>query len=187
MGIRTLLVAVGEEDGERVNAIADTVIDVAAPAGATVVIAHVIDEETYRRALEEAGEETTTFLERRFKDRLPDQPGFEGDVPRWVERRSLEDEDVRPEAVGTVLDRKDLIRELAAAFEDAGVEYEIRGDVGDPAERIVAMADELDPDFVVVGGRDRSSARRRLFGSVSQEILRSVDRPVISIREGVDE
>lgn len=187
MGIRTLLVAVGEEDGERIDAIADTVIDVAAPTGATVVIAHVIDEGTYRRALEEAGEETTTFLERRFKDRLPDQPGFEGDIPKWLQRRSLEDEDVQPEAVATVLDRKDLIRELATAFEDAGVEYEIRGDVGDPAERIVALADELEADFVVVGGRNRSSARRRLFGSVSQEILRSVNRPVLSIRESVDE
>lgn len=187
MGIDTLLVAVGEDDVERIDAIADAVIDVAAPAGATVVIAHVIDEETYQRALEEAGEETTTFLERRFKDRLPDQPGFEGDVPRWVERRSLEDEDVRPEPVATVLDRKALIRELAEAFEDAGVEYEIRGDVGDPAERIVAMADELDVDFVAVGGRNQSATRQRLFGSVSQDILRSVNRPVISIREGVGE
>lgn len=187
MGINTLLMAVGEEDGERIDTIADAVIDVAAPTGATVVIAHVIDEETYRRALDEAGEETTTFLERRFKDRLPDQPGFEGDVPKWLERRSLEDEDVRPEPVATVLDRKELIRELAATFEDAGVEYEIRGDVGDPAERIVAMADELDADFVAVGGRNRSSARQRLFGSVSQEILQSVGRPVISIREGVGE
>lgn len=187
MGIDTLLVAVGEGDVERIDAIADAVIDVAAPAGATVVIAHVIDEETYRRALEEAGEETTTFLERRFKDRLPDQPGFEGDVPRWVERRSLEDEDVRPEPVATVLDRKALIQEMTEAFEDAGVEYEIRGDVGDPAERIVAMADELDVDFVAVGGRNQSATRQRLFGSVSQEILRSVNRPVISIREGVGE
>lgn len=187
MGIDTLLVAVGEGDVDRTDAIADAVIDVAAPTGATVVIAHVIDEETYRRALEEAGEETTTFLERRFKDRLPDQPGFEGDVPRWVERRSLEDEDVRPEPVATVLDRKALIRELVEAFEDAGVEYEIRGDVGDPAERIVAMADELDADFVAVGGRNQSATRQRLFGSVSQEILRSVNRPVISIREGVGE
>ncbi|MFC7009186.1 universal stress protein [Halalkalicoccus salilacus] len=187
MGLDTLLVAVGEGDVERTDAIADAVIDVAAPAGATVVIAHVIDEETYRRALEEAGEETTTFLERRFKDRLPDQPGFEGDVPRWVERRSLADEDVRPEPVATVLDRKALIQEMVEAFEDAGVEYEIRGDVGDPAERIVAMADELDVDFVAVGGRNQSATRQRLFGSVSQEILRSVNRPVISIREGVGE
>lgn len=187
MGVDTLLLAVGEEDAKRIDPIADTVIDVAVPTGATVVIAHVLTEETYRNALDEAGEETTTFLERRFKDRLPDQPGFEGDVPRWVERRSLEDEDVRPEPVATVLDRKALIRELAEAFEDAGVEYEIRGDVGDPAERIVAMADELDVDFVAVGGRNQSATRQRLFGSVSQEILRSVNRPVISIREGVGE
>lgn len=187
MAVDTLLLAVGEEDATRIDSIADTVIDVAAPTGATVVIAHVLTEETYRRALDEAGEETTTVLEERFRDRLPDRPGFEGDVPKWLERRSWTGEEVRPEAVEAVLDRKDLIRKLAVAFDEADVEYEIRGSVGDPAERIVAMADELDADFVVVGGRDRSATRRKLFGSVSQTILRSVRCPVISIRQDVGE
>lgn len=191
MGVNTLLVAVGEDDADRIDVIADTVTDVAAPAGATVVIAHVLSEETYRRAIEEdegetADGESTESLERRFRDRLPDQPGFEGDVPEWVERRSRSEQEVRPEVVETLLARKDLIRELAAAFEDADVEYDVRGDVGNPARRVVAMAEELDADFVVVGGRNRSSARRTLFGSVSEEILRSVRRPVIAIREDVD-
>lgn len=186
MGTRTILVAVGEEDRGRLDAIADTVTDVAAPTGATVVIAHVLTEETYRRALEEAGEETTSFLERRFKERIPTQPGIEGDVPDWVGRRSPSNVDVRPGSVETVLDRKELVRELATRFADADVEYEVRGDVGDPAERIVAMAEDLDADFVVVGGRGRSSTRRRLFGSVSRKILRSVHCPVISIGDVAD-
>ncbi|WP_245634140.1 universal stress protein [Halalkalicoccus paucihalophilus] len=59
--------------------------------------------------------------------------------------------------------------------------------VGDPAERVVAKAADYDADFVVVGGRHQSSARRALFGSVSQEIIESVRCPVISVREGVYE
>ncbi|MFB6281963.1 MAG: universal stress protein [Haloferacaceae archaeon] len=52
------------------------------------------------------------------------------------------------------------------------------------AGRIVALADDLDADFVVVGGRDRSTARQALFGSASQAVIRSVDAPVITVRGG---
>ncbi|MDL5363151.1 universal stress protein [Halalkalicoccus sp. NIPERK01] len=72
-------------------------------------------------------------------------------------------------------------------LDEAGIEYEVRGAVGDPADRVTAMAEDHDADFVVVGGRNQSSARRTLFGSVSQEILESVRCPVISVREGVYE
>lgn len=186
MGIDTILVAINDRDRGLLETIADAVIDVAAPTGATAVIVHVLTERTYRRALEEADDETTTLLERRFEERIPTQPGIEGDVPNWVGRRSPSNVDVRPEALETVLDRKDLIRELVTRFEDADVGYEVRGDVGDPADRIIAMAEDLDADFVVVGSRDRSTARERLFGSVSREVIRSVHCPVISVGESVD-
>jgi nucleotide-binding universal stress UspA family protein len=181
MAIDTILVAVGDEDRGRLDTMADTVIDVASPTGATAVIVHVLTEGTYRRALEEADEETTTFLERRFNERIPTQPGIEGDVPEWVRRRSPSSVDVRPEALETVLERRELIRDIAVRFAEADVAYEIRGDVGDPADRIVAMAEELDVDFVVVGSRDRSATRERLFGSVSRTVIRSVRCPVISV------
>lgn len=187
MGPDTLLVALGEEDEARIDAFARAVIDVAGPAGATVVIAHVLSEETYREALEEAGEETRSFLEQRFDEGVPTRPGIEGDVPEWVRRRSRPESADRPDVIDGVLDRKNLIQNLAAALDDAGIPYEIRGDVGDPAESIVAMAGEVDADFVVVGGRRQSSARRALFGSISREILESVRCPVISVREGVYE
>lgn len=186
MGPDTLLVALGEEDEARIDAFARTVIDVAGPAGATVVIAHVLSEGTYRDALEEAGEETRSFLEQRFDEGVPARPGIEGDVPEWVKHRSRSRSADRPDVIEGVLDRKNLIQNLAVTLADAGIEYEIRGDVGDPAEGIVAMAEEVDADFVVVGGRKRSSTRRALFGSVSREVLESVRCPVISVHEGVD-
>lgn len=198
MSVNTILVAVGEEDRDRTDVIANVVIDVAEPTGATVAITHVIDDDTYQRALEES-EEATDRLDvdaeepewmRRWSQAEPAAGlGIEGDIPDWVERWSQEGpatEGESLEALETVLERKDLIRYLAEAFEDAGIEYEIRGAVGDPAEHVVATSEELDADFVVVGGRDRSRARQTLFGSTSQEILRSVPCPVISVREGVD-
>ncbi|KYH24912.1 universal stress protein family protein [Halalkalicoccus paucihalophilus] len=187
MGLNTLLVALGERDESHIDAFAKAVIDVAGPAEATVVIAHVLREETYQAALEEAGEETRSLLETRFKQGVPAHPGFEGDVPDWVQRRLRTTAADRPDVIEGFLDRTDLIQDLATALGEADIAYEIRGAVGDPAERVVAMAVDCNADFVVVGGRKQSSARRALFGSVSQEIIESVQCPVISVREGVYE
>lgn len=188
MGIDTLLVAVGEREG-RIESIADAVIDVADPTETTVVIAHVLDKDAYQRAIDETGEESSDEFEEWFTAQIPDRPGIEGDVPEWVKRwsRGARAEEVDPETIESLIDRKELIGDLARALEDAGIEYQIRGDVGDPADRIVAMADELDADFVVVGGRRRSAARKAVFGSVSQDIIRSVSCPVISVQMDIEE
>ncbi len=191
MAVDTILVAVGEEDRDRTDTIASTVIDIAGPTGATVVTAHVIDEETFREVAERVGEATDGSAEE-VPEWARRWAGFEarieGEVPEWVERLMLSGVSERsreapgPEAVEAVFEREEQIQALATAFDDAGVDAEVRVGVGDPAEQVVAMAEELDADFVVVGGRNRSPARQAVFGSVSQEILRSVHCPVISVR-----
>lgn len=52
MSLETVLVAVGQEDDDRLAALAETVIDIAKPAGATVELAHVFTEDDYRSARE---------------------------------------------------------------------------------------------------------------------------------------
>lgn len=106
-------------------------------------------------------------------------------MPDWIQRRYQVIEGDQPEVIERILDSKTLIQNLVMALDEADIKYEVRGAVGDPAERVVAMAEDCDADFVVVGGRDQSSTQQALFGSVSQEILESVHCPVISIREGV--
>lgn len=59
------------------------------------------------------------------------------------------------------------------------------GRIGDTAEEISALANELDARFVVVGGRNRSVARQAMFGSVSQSVMRRVDKPVVTTLEPV--
>jgi nucleotide-binding universal stress UspA family protein len=74
------------------------------------------------------------------------------------------------------------VRELAAALDEADVDYEIRGALGAYGEKVVAAADELDADMVLVGGRKRSPAGKAVFGSVAQEIMLSAPCPVTFVR-----
>lgn len=196
MGVDTLLVAVGADDQDRVDEFVGAVADIAEPTGATVVIAHVIEREHYRRTVDqlEATAPQSTAETSGLRNRwLPLSATRSGDdVPEWtVEWSSLEKSAVAADsdsphvqAFEAVLGQKKLIRDLVHGFDETGVEYEVRGAIGEPADRIVALADSLEPDFVVVGGRNRSSAQQALFGSVSQQIVRNVRCPVISIRRG---
>jgi nucleotide-binding universal stress UspA family protein len=52
MAIDTILLAVGPNDADRTEPLAETVTDIAGPTGADVVLAHVFTEEEYDTVLE---------------------------------------------------------------------------------------------------------------------------------------
>lgn len=66
-----------------------------------------------------------------------------------------------------------------AALEGAGIAVTLRREHGDPASEILAVADEVDANAIAVSGRRRSPAGKVLFGSVTQSVLLSAERPVI--------
>lgn len=79
--------------------------------------------------------------------------------------------------------REDAANQIMKFAEEAGLNTEridARGEIGDPSEKILELAAELDPRYVVVGGRQRSPAKQALFGSVSQEIVRKAEQPVVT-------
>ena len=81
-----------------------------------------------------------------------------------------------------VATRHSTVRELVAHLDEAGVDYEIRGRVGEHGEAIVDLARDVDADRVVVGGRRRSPAGKAVFGSVAQEVMLSAPCPVTFVR-----
>ncbi|MFC6826745.1 universal stress protein [Halopelagius fulvigenes] len=92
------------------------------------------------------------------------------------------DRDAENLSADAVAARHATIRELQKYFEDAGVEYEVRGAVGEHGESIVELAKTVNADRVVVGGRRRSPAGKAVFGSVAQEVMLSSPCPVTFVR-----
>ena len=69
-----------------------------------------------------------------------------------------------------------------ARAEEAGVTAYTRLLRGDPVDEIVAYADTVDADLIVVGSRGHGAVASALLGSVSRGILREARRPVLVVR-----
>jgi len=72
--------------------------------------------------------------------------------------------------------------ELAA---EHGVPVETLVLRGNTVDEIVACADSLDVDLIVVGSRGHGALASALLGSVSRGVLRESRRPVLVVRGGV--
>ncbi|MCY7395486.1 MAG: universal stress protein [Nocardioides sp.] len=74
---------------------------------------------------------------------------------------------------------------LESRLAEEGVPHEVRqvvgGDVGD---QVVAVADELDADLVVVALRRRTPVGKLLMGRVAQRILLGAGCPVLAVKPG---
>jgi len=69
--------------------------------------------------------------------------------------------------------------ELAARY---GVEARTELLVGDAAHEIVAYAEYVDADLIVVGSRGHGTIAGALLGSVSARVLHEAKRPVLVVR-----
>ncbi len=67
--------------------------------------------------------------------------------------------------------------------EERGIEARTKLLAGDAAKQIVAYADEVDADLIVVGSRGLGRVSGALLGSVSRAVLRDAKRPVLITRE----
>jgi nucleotide-binding universal stress UspA family protein len=146
-GLATVLVAIGANDEGRVDRLVEEAIDVAEPAGATVVLGHAFSEEGYAEN----------------RDRLE----FD------------RDSEVTPDAVAR---RHSTLREVAKRLDEAGVDYEVRGVVGERGKAVVDLAERTEAERVLVGGRKRSPTGKAVFGSTAQEVLLSAPCPVTFVR-----
>ena len=90
------------------------------------------------------------------------------------------DSEVTPDDVSQ---RSQIVGDVAERLERAGVDYEIRGALGEADDSILETAEALDTDLVVVGGRNRSATGKARFGSTAQRVLLGADCPVTFVKE----
>jgi nucleotide-binding universal stress UspA family protein len=78
-------------------------------------------------------------------------------------------------------DREPLVeaREIAVA---KGIRGRTELLVGDPVDEVVAFADSIDADLIVVGSRGHGAIASTLLGSVSRGVLHESRRPVLVVR-----
>ncbi|MCU4802091.1 universal stress protein [Halobacteria archaeon HArc-gm2] len=73
------------------------------------------------------------------------------------------------------------IEQMAEAH---GVDVTTAIEEGDPAESIVAYADDIHADLIVAGTHGRTGIKRRVIGSVAERIVRNATCPVMTVRLG---
>jgi nucleotide-binding universal stress UspA family protein len=60
-------------------------------------------------------------------------------------------------------------------------DLERRAEIGDPADRILALCEEADAELVVLGSRGRGSLKSALLGSVSTKVAASAPCPCVIV------
>ena len=74
------------------------------------------------------------------------------------------------------------LNEAGQEFESKGIAVQIRTVVGNAADEILKIADEIDADLVAMSTHGRSGISRWAFGSIADRVLRGGTRPVLVVR-----
>ena len=88
-----------------------------------------------------------------------------------------------------LVDRRYLGEEGKVTLEqrlaDSGVEHELRQTMGrDIADEILAVANDVAADAVVIGIRQRTPVGKLVMGSVAQRVIIDATCPVIAVKPG---
>lgn len=79
---------------------------------------------------------------------------------------------------------EEALTQVRSDLDTAGVEHEERQFVrgNEPAEDLIAVADEIGADFIVIGLRRRTPVGKLLLGSNAQRILLEATCPVLAVK-----
>ncbi|CCQ33204.1 UspA domain-containing protein [Halorhabdus tiamatea SARL4B] len=159
MALETILLAVREHDDDRTEQLMDAVLEIAEPLDAEVVVGHVLSDDL---------EEYPSFP----------TPGRQPHLLSNDEYTEVLDSD----DVDDVLANNETIQQVTDKLADADVAYTTRGAAGDPSEGLLALAEDVEADRVVLSGRRRSPTDKVIFGSVAQAVLLDAPCPVTFVR-----
>lgn len=79
--------------------------------------------------------------------------------------------------------RMTVTRTITDRLEAESIDCTARATTGTSGEGIVDLAEDVNADRVVIGGRQRSPTGKALFGSTAQEIMLNAPCPVTFVRD----
>jgi nucleotide-binding universal stress UspA family protein len=76
------------------------------------------------------------------------------------------------------------LKQVQSELDDEGIEHEVRQLVrgNEPAEDLIAVAQEENAEFIVIGLRRRSPVGKLILGSNAQRILLDAPCPVLAVK-----
>lgn len=88
-----------------------------------------------------------------------------------------------PEAMSAALveGQQKILADVVAQLDLEDVEHETIEDVGDPATRLLGLADERGADLIVIGKRGASLAERVILGSVADRVTHLAEVPILVV------
>jgi universal stress protein A len=99
---------------------------------------------------------------------LPSDPHFNFEVPAYQE------------ALRENAERR--LREAVRSLVDGGIEARTMVTHGDPAREIVRIARDERVDLIVIATHGLTGWQHIVFGSVAEKVVRTADRPVLTVR-----
>lgn len=83
-------------------------------------------------------------------------------------------------------ENEEELKRVQTRLEDAGVQGEVRGLVRgkEPAEDLLAVADETDAELIVIGLRRRTPVGKLILGSNAQRVLLDAPCAVLAVKAG---
>lgn len=93
-----------------------------------------------------------------------------------------DDEPALLDETGEALSGEQIIEDVRTRANEVGLEVVSELRHGDPSTAILEYATEADIDLVVMATRGRTGLDRYILGSVTEDVVRSSDVPVLTVR-----